>query len=548
MRNIFLKAIMLLLTLVLCIGLSSCVKMEVKIIFMNGETVCSAVSTNGNQAVTIPKNPEKDGFKFDGWYLDENVWNEPFTANSILNMPISDNMELIVYAKFDCLHTNTYINMVIEPTCIVDGYTIYNCSCGYEYIGNETPALGHDLTKYEYVTPTCINEGNFEYQKCSRCEYTTFESISATGHTDGEWITDTKPTCTEDGNKHQVCAVCDATIATESISATGHNYALTITPPTKVDDGWTNNICLKCNNEYIDNIVPATGSLGILYEINSDGKTCSVAGIGTCEDTEIIIPKQYENYTVTAIKDMAFANCNNITSFILPETIQQIGFRAFYCCSRITELTIPKSVYSIGKQILLGCSSLSTVYYNSNFSPIEGETPFNVESLSKIVFGDNLKEIPSYICYSCDNIKEVVIPEGITSIGAYTFAECSNLKSIELPSTLQYTGWYAFKDSGLEYVVIPNSVTRVENSFRGCVFDYIVLPTSVVAIPGQSFYVCNIGKIFYEGNYIDRQGVNISDSSQSLNRADWYYYSENEPSDLGYNYWHYVDGKIVIWE
>ena len=256
--------------------------------------------------------------------------------------------------------------------------------------------------------------------------------------------------------------------------------------------------------------------------------------------------KLYRCFTIQ--KEMAFANCNNITSVMLPETIQQIGFRAFYCCSGITELTIPKSVYSIGKQILLGCSSLSTVYYNSNFSPIEGETPFNIESLSKIVFGDNLKAIPSYICYSCDNIKEVVIPEGITSIGSYAFAECSNLKSIELPSTLQDTGWYAFIDSGLEYVVIPNSVNSVYNSFRGCNFDYIVLPISVIAVPSQSFYVCNIDKVFYWGNYIDRQGVNISDSSQSLNRADWYYYSENEPSDLEYNYWHYVDGEIVIWE
>ena len=153
---IFSKAIMFLLTLALCIGLSSCVKMEAKVIFMNGETVYSTVSTNGKQAITIPKNPEKDGFKFDGWYLDKNVWDEPFTANSILNVPISDNMELIVYAKFDCLHANTYINKIIEPTCIVDGYTIYNCSCGYEYIGNETSALGHDLSNYEYVAPTCI--------------------------------------------------------------------------------------------------------------------------------------------------------------------------------------------------------------------------------------------------------------------------------------------------------------------------------------------------------------------------------------------------------
>ena len=45
------------------------------------------------------------------------------------------------------------------------------------------------------------------------------ETISAAlGHTDGEWITDKEANCTEDGSKHQVCSVCEATIKTETIT------------------------------------------------------------------------------------------------------------------------------------------------------------------------------------------------------------------------------------------------------------------------------------------------------------------------------------------
>jgi hypothetical protein len=51
------------------------------------------------------------------------------------------------------------------------------------------------------------------------------ETISdALGHTDGEWIIDKEANCTEDGSKHQVCSVCDATIKEDIILTHGHTF------------------------------------------------------------------------------------------------------------------------------------------------------------------------------------------------------------------------------------------------------------------------------------------------------------------------------------
>ena len=57
----------------------------------------------------MPENPTKDGFIFDGWFWDEGTWQKPFTANSLLDTPLSSDMS--VYAKFsvDATPTGTEI-------------------------------------------------------------------------------------------------------------------------------------------------------------------------------------------------------------------------------------------------------------------------------------------------------------------------------------------------------------------------------------------------------------------------------------------------------
>ena len=46
--------------------------------------------------------------------------------------------------KLDNVH-HDYISVVTNPTCTEGGYTTYTCACGDSYVGDETPALGHDF-------------------------------------------------------------------------------------------------------------------------------------------------------------------------------------------------------------------------------------------------------------------------------------------------------------------------------------------------------------------------------------------------------------------
>ena len=75
---------------------------DINVNFIVDDAVYATVGTNGSEAIKMPENPTKEGYTFDGWYWDNDVWEKPFTANSILEMPLSSDMsDMKVYAKWE---------------------------------------------------------------------------------------------------------------------------------------------------------------------------------------------------------------------------------------------------------------------------------------------------------------------------------------------------------------------------------------------------------------------------------------------------------------
>lgn len=133
MKKRFLTFILTIATMLMCIfGFSACGgNVEFKINFVVENEVYATVSTSGNEVISMPENPTKDDYTFDGWYWDENTWEKPFTANSLLDAPLSSDMK--VYAKFNKNHTHEYTPTTTEPTCTEKGIITYTCSCGDSY-------------------------------------------------------------------------------------------------------------------------------------------------------------------------------------------------------------------------------------------------------------------------------------------------------------------------------------------------------------------------------------------------------------------------------
>ncbi len=70
----------------------------------------------------------------------------------------------------DSTHEHEYKMTVVEPTCIEDGYTLYECkTCNYSYLENIKEALGHNIIIDQKVEPTFTEVGLTEGSHCSVC-------------------------------------------------------------------------------------------------------------------------------------------------------------------------------------------------------------------------------------------------------------------------------------------------------------------------------------------------------------------------------------------
>lgn len=101
MKKRFFTLILTLTAMLMCIfGLTACGDKEIsfKLNFVVDETVYATIDTSGDEVIALPENPKKENHSFDGWFWDKDVWNKPFTANSLLDAPLSSDMS--VYAKF----------------------------------------------------------------------------------------------------------------------------------------------------------------------------------------------------------------------------------------------------------------------------------------------------------------------------------------------------------------------------------------------------------------------------------------------------------------
>ena len=156
----------------------------------------------------------------------------------------------------------------------------------------------------------------------------------------------------------------------------------------------------------------------------------------TGTDAEIVIPDG-----VTEIGEMAFLDCNSISSVIIPEGMTSIGDYAFSDCENLTDVSIPFGITYIGKYAFRKCKKLTQITIPASVTCI-GNCAFdnclslnivNISSLfwwCKITFGDYVFNNPIQLCLNNEAITELVIPDGINSIGNNTFRNCSSITRV----------------------------------------------------------------------------------------------------------------------
>ena len=151
---------------------------------------------------------------------------------------------------------------VVEPTCYLDGYTLYRCNgCGRESYRDYVDALGHDLVLQPGKEPTCIETGWYPYEACSRCGYNN-KIERWDGQCRVEAIEVVEPDCHNQGYTWYACIYCGIGYYSDYV-ARRHEYG----------DQWQHNElyhwqdCTLCDAQ-------------TAIEPHTDGTSCDVCGYG----------------------------------------------------------------------------------------------------------------------------------------------------------------------------------------------------------------------------------------------------------------------------
>ena len=129
---------------------------------------------------------------------------------------------------------------------------------------------------------------------------------------------------------------------------------------------------------------------------------------------------------------------------------------------------------------------------------------YNCRNLENVTIGNGVMYIGYNAFFICESLKSITIGGGVKSIQHDTFGHCENLTSVVIPDSVEDIGFRAFDEC--------DSLTSV----------------------------------YYKGTAEQWEKITINSGNSRLTDATRYYYSESQPVESG-NYWHYVDGKIVIW-
>jgi len=236
----------------------------------------------------------------------------------------------------------------------------------------------------------------------------------------------------------------------------------------------------------------------------------------------IVIPSEYKEQPVVAIKEYGFASAQSIgferkklTSVVIPDSVVSIGDGAFNLCTGLTNVSMGKGVTNIGRNAFGRCENLTKMAIPDSVTSIGsgafsgtgltyitipsgmtviGEGAFSgCTGLTDITIPDNVTSIGDRAFLGCTSLTDITVPEGVTSIGGYAFYEC-NLNSITLPGSLTFIGDYAFnssRQSEVYYVgsIIWNYNPELNLSNRGFtpVITTIIIPAGITSVKNEAF-------------------------------------------------------------
>ncbi len=252
------------------------------------------------------------------------------------------------------------------------------------------------------------------------------------------------------------------------------------------------NAFITAPDSHLQIIVQALSSQGMFEYSTLDDGTISIFNFTSDSLENLEIPEKIDGKVVTAISRDAFANNQVIKSLKVPDTVKTIDYGAFCSCNNLESVVLGDGVETLNVAFDV-CKELKNVYIGKAVSKVN-DSFHNCHKISAFEVSSDSEHlcVIDGVLFSKDKTVLIRCPCG--KKGKYT-----------IPVGTKVIGENAFETTGLEEIVISNTVERIEFDAFAWAYDIkkLTIPSSVVEI---EYDAITTGNGDFEGEITVEQG------------------------------------------
>ena len=502
--------------------------------------------------ITSLPEAKKDGCVFIGWYLDNELFNVPFTNTNLID-----------------------ITLKAHYRSVVGDYEVEELENG------EIKILKYKGTDKEVTIPNKINNKTV----------TILGESSFKDNKEIERVILSKDIKEIDDNVFNGCTNLKEVIFNTGILTYKDNILLNCTTLESITIDVLNQ-ALVGFFDYEESNIPETFININFLSKDKASNTSKMFNNMSSHLFSINIPGSWE-----VVPSSYFQNNTLIKEVNIEEGITIINYYAFASCSSLQTINLPNSITSIGSSAFSYCKSLQSIILPNELIEISNKSFTYCTSLKLIVLPNAITKIGSSAFYQCTSLQSITLPNSITNIGDYAFSYCSSLSDMFYGgsksdfinkitigtnnSSLTNANIHYNSNVTLEYVqtkkysyilTSENEIYYLNCYDRGIeTFNFkkdfanynikslayfssfylltiVTLPNTLEKINKSQFSECpSLSKIYFQGKTKEEFDSLLTGWSKEFDSATVYLYSETKPTQAG-KYWHYIDDVIVEWD
>ena len=203
---------------------------------------------------------------------------------------------------------------------------------------------------------------------------------------------------------------------------------------------------------------------------------------------------------ITKIDNIGFSRCSNLTTVLIPKSINNIIADAFKDCDNLNNLYYDGTMED-WLNITFGNGYSNPMYYAHNiyFLDEDGDIEFNGKKYSRLtdpIVTDETTTIKKSALSNCA-FTSVTIPASVTTIEVNAFLKCTELKNVYYDGTLENWCNITFANVssnpmnyGANLYLLDNDGTIIHNGKNYSLLTAITLPDNITDIKDYAFAGC----------------------------------------------------------